>query len=458
SPPSFEAELAGGESESEPTPSQLSGRSTSPASMTSELMVTPPAYRFAEVNPHPPKSGRDPHLPTDDNLQRFAAEFPDAADAKLRHPDQNDGGGGLHRPSCLGRWSHVGILEQSGDSHVTGREMQALRDVLCDAFTEQSFREMLLFSWDKDLEDLSEEGTLPERVLSVIQSARREGWLDDFVRSAAEANPGNPALRAFRSTYADAQSRRGDKGAAQPSHKPEPAQPGGAAGPQVNRADRNLPSGGKTPGTEQSGRGNAVGHIFVSYSHEDADLAGTRRSGALVPAAETDLAVVLAARVPEELALMVSLKLRESPEDIAAAAREPHLTGPVLLRWAQERGRLGELRAAVSAWDRERPAASAVEHQRRPAASAVGHQRRLRRALLDQFPHPEDLTILLADSLDVHLDHVAGGGNQTEVCFNLVRWLWVDKVNRLRPLLDLAAEERPKSGELATLKRELSAD
>ena len=84
-------------------------------------------------------------------------------------------------------------------------------------------------------------------------------------------------------------------------------------------------------------------------------------------------------------------------------------------------------------------------------------QRRLRGALLETFPRKSDLEILLADTLGLSLDLVAGGQTQTEVCFNLVKWLWVDLAGRLKPFLAGAVRERPNNTEFKTLQSELSA-
>jgi hypothetical protein len=80
---------------------------------------------------------------------------------------------------------------------MTGQELEALRDALCDAFDYNGFREMLRLRLDKSLEHLSAPGRLSTVVFNVIETAEREGWLADLVRAARTANSGNPKLKQF---------------------------------------------------------------------------------------------------------------------------------------------------------------------------------------------------------------------------------------------------------------------
>jgi hypothetical protein len=93
-----------------------------------------------------------------------------------------------------------------------------------------------------------------------------------------------------------------------------------------------------------------------------------------------------------------------------------------------------------------------------PAPAGADRRRRVREVLLDQFPQPSDLEMLLDDALGQVLDQVAEGKNHTEVCFKLVGWLWVDQAGRLRPLLAAATRGRPNSDELKSLLAEVESD
>jgi endonuclease G len=75
-------------------------------------------------------------------------------------------------------------------------------------------------------------------------------------------------------------------------------------------------------------------------------------------------------------------------------------------------------------------------------------RRWLRDVLLHQFSYGNDLAILLEDALGKTLGQVATGPNLTEVCFNLIRWLWVDPDGRLRPLLEQAIRDRQNCADL----------
>ncbi|QEH35828.1 hypothetical protein OJF2_43850 [Aquisphaera giovannonii] len=135
-----------------------------------------------------------------------------------------------------------------------------------------------------------------------------------------------------------------------------------------------------------------------------------------------------------------------------------------LVMWAEREGRTADLiKAVIAARPNNKDVAALGQlldpapAGAAPAAAVADRQRRLRGLLLDQFPRPSDLKILVFDALGQELDHVAGGENQTDICFNLVQWLWVDPAGRLRPLLDTAVKARPNCADLKSLRDELSA-
>ncbi|MDY3558400.1 effector-associated domain EAD1-containing protein [Gemmata sp. JC673] len=166
----------------------------------------------------------------------------------------------------------------------------------------------------------------------------------------------------------------------------------------------------------------------------------------------------------DELSRIVQFELNEQFASIAPPGTMSTATFELVM-WAERTGRTAELIKAVMAARPNSPDMAALSQllpaqagtPAAPAVSAADQQRRLRGALLDQFPRPADLTILVADALGENIDQVAGGANQTEVCFNLVQWLWVDKPGRLQLLLARAMKERPNNAELKALKQELDA-
>jgi hypothetical protein len=132
-----------------------------------------------------------------------------------------------------------------------------------------------------------------------------------------------------------------------------------------------------------------------------------------------------------------------------------------LVAWTEQTGLTERLiKAAMAARPHNSDVASLCELlSAAPAAAdpnltAADQQRRLRGLLLDQFPRKTDVEILLSDSLGRTLDEVAGGGNHTDVCFNLVKWLWIDREN-LRRFLETAVRERRNSFEIKALQQEL---
>jgi hypothetical protein len=161
------------------------------------------------------------------------------------------------------------------------------------------------------------------------------------------------------------------------------------------------------------------------------------------------------------LAQLVKFELNETLENIVPKGPLSNVALE-LVEWAERQGRTAELIGAAVATRPNNPEVAALAQLLQPVAAAPPPaasdlQRRLRAALLDQFPRPADIEMLVSDSLGQTLGQVANGSNQTEVCFNLVKWLWIDRPGRLRPLLTAAIRERPNSEDLKALQRELSA-
>jgi hypothetical protein len=132
-----------------------------------------------------------------------------------------------------------------------------------------------------------------------------------------------------------------------------------------------------------------------------------------------------------------------------------------LVAWAE---RAGQTEALIKAMKAARPNNAEVQsldfgtpaaNEKSVDTQGADQRRRLRGLLLDQFPRPSDLDILVADSLGRARSEIAGGATQTDVCFNLVQWLWIDPPGRLRPFLGMAVRERPNQKELRILHSEL---
>ena len=80
---------------------------------------------------------------------------------------------------------------------MSGREIEALRNALLDAFDQASFDQMLLFQLDKSRAAIVADGAFRKVTFDLIQVARREGWALDLIRAAREYNPTNPVLQRF---------------------------------------------------------------------------------------------------------------------------------------------------------------------------------------------------------------------------------------------------------------------
>jgi hypothetical protein len=182
----------------------------------------------------------------------------------------------------------------------------------------------------------------------------------------------------------------------------------------------------------------------------------------------------------DELRNLVRLDLDESLDAIVSSGSLSKVAFD-LIWWAERQGRTEELIKAVIAANPQNqeiaalgnllpgpvgknPEIAAPGNTLRgpaavdPAVADADRRRQLRGLLLDQFPREADLAMLLDDSLGQDLKRVAGGGNQTEIYFYLVHWLWVDRGGRLRPFLAAAVRERPNCEDLKVFKQQLFPD
>jgi hypothetical protein len=80
------------------------------------------------------------------------------------------------------------------EAFMTGAQVKALRDALCEAFTPDSLRQMLRTELDRQLDTLAGPRNFQAVVFELIETADREGWSGLLLRGARHANPGSPAL------------------------------------------------------------------------------------------------------------------------------------------------------------------------------------------------------------------------------------------------------------------------
>ena len=86
---------------------------------------------------------------------------------------------------------------------MTGAQVKALRDALCEAFTPDSLRQMLRTELDRQLDTLAGPGNFRAVVFELIEAADREGWSGLLLRGARHANPGSPALKRLLAEHPD---------------------------------------------------------------------------------------------------------------------------------------------------------------------------------------------------------------------------------------------------------------
>ncbi|MEZ4638677.1 MAG: effector-associated domain EAD1-containing protein [Caldilineaceae bacterium] len=80
-------------------------------------------------------------------------------------------------------------------------EAKRLNAALLSAYQYDSLQRMLFFELGKHLHMIAAPGTFQAVVFSVITTAEMEGWTDDLVHAAHDANPGNPLLKRFTEQY-----------------------------------------------------------------------------------------------------------------------------------------------------------------------------------------------------------------------------------------------------------------
>lgn len=85
---------------------------------------------------------------------------------------------------------------------LSGIQQGKFSEVLLDAFSPQTFDLLLRHRLDRKVHNYSSEGNpFPVIVAYIIDAANREGWLDQLILKAREANPGNPKLLAFTQQF-----------------------------------------------------------------------------------------------------------------------------------------------------------------------------------------------------------------------------------------------------------------
>jgi hypothetical protein len=82
-------------------------------------------------------------------------------------------------------------------SNMTGPQIEALCDALCDALTQNQLDMLLRIRLEKSRERLVGTGDLGTVAFKLIEAAERGGWIGDLICAALDWVPGNAMLRKF---------------------------------------------------------------------------------------------------------------------------------------------------------------------------------------------------------------------------------------------------------------------
>ncbi|KDN82068.1 effector-associated domain EAD1-containing protein [Kitasatospora cheerisanensis] len=80
---------------------------------------------------------------------------------------------------------------------MSGRDLKKASEAFQDAFDLNSFDQMLRFHLSRKREGISLGASLAVVVFEVLDTADREGWIQELIAGARESNPGNPQLAEF---------------------------------------------------------------------------------------------------------------------------------------------------------------------------------------------------------------------------------------------------------------------
>jgi hypothetical protein len=82
-----------------------------------------------------------------------------------------------------------------------GADLEEFAEALLDAYDFPGLKQMLFFRLDRELEEITLGKNLREVVFELIRSARKEGWLPQFVQETHAHKPTNERLKRFAAAY-----------------------------------------------------------------------------------------------------------------------------------------------------------------------------------------------------------------------------------------------------------------
>jgi hypothetical protein len=79
-------------------------------------------------------------------------------------------------------------------SEVTGKGLKQICGALGGAYTDTSLKRLLVFEFDRHLDEITKSGSFDDRIFDLVTAADSEGWLIDLLRAARADKPNAPAL------------------------------------------------------------------------------------------------------------------------------------------------------------------------------------------------------------------------------------------------------------------------
>ena len=87
-------------------------------------------------------------------------------------------------------------------SKLNGQQFEQLQQALESAFPDyDDLARMVRIKLEKDLEHIVKRDALSKVVFQLIKTAEAQGWLTELVEAARKANPNNPDLKPFASSF-----------------------------------------------------------------------------------------------------------------------------------------------------------------------------------------------------------------------------------------------------------------
>ena len=91
---------------------------------------------------------------------------------------------------------------------LSGRQAKAFQDALLSAFDPSELKQLVYFSLDEDLHNITPGGDFRERTFELLRWTERKGYTEELIASAVKEVPGNPSLKRFDVEYRRSNQKR----------------------------------------------------------------------------------------------------------------------------------------------------------------------------------------------------------------------------------------------------------